>query len=308
MNSSLFNKLVQMLPLIACGGFGVVVWTCVKVVEGVSKQGFKRQLAEAIATSSIFTVGKMLPAFALSAFDAIFTDELWSLRGFIRSCMASIFVVAILSGVWYSSIPDEWNVNLYTNANPYHPATMWFVIAIKQPTPPGFQNITIGPHGELGVIAQHPSKGTVQLQTQRPDIIFLIPLVYNLFADFMALLITRSIARHLSESLVSMRYVVLVFVLSSFSILVLSSAFLNLAVRITNYIVIGDLPSLTGSGESIVTPMNYLKAILFPLYKNHSELLGGWSIGTVYGVFVWSTLMGVVWLWIFSQALYRCFR
>jgi hypothetical protein len=94
-NSLLFNKLVQMLPLIACGGFGVVVWTCVKVVEGVSKQPFKRQLAEVIATSSIFTVGKMLPAFALSAFDAIFTDELWSLRGFIRSCMASIVVVVI---------------------------------------------------------------------------------------------------------------------------------------------------------------------------------------------------------------------
>jgi hypothetical protein len=119
----------------------------------------------------------------------------------------------------------------------------------------------------------------------------------------MALLITRSIARHLSENIVSLRYVVLVFVLSSFSILVLSSAFLDLAVIITNYIVIGDLPSLTGPGESIVTPMNYLKAILFPLYKNHSELLGGWSIGTVYGIFVWSTLMGVIWLWIFSLSV-----
>src|SRR5436309_1488702 len=130
--------------------------------------------------------------------------------GFFRSCLASIVIVAILFGIWYSSIPDQWNVNIYTNATPYHSATVWFVTAIKQPTPPGFKDITIGPHGQLGIISQYSSMGTLVLQTQRPDVIFLIPLVYNLFADFVALLITRGIARHLSKGTVSIRYILVI--------------------------------------------------------------------------------------------------
>ena len=283
-------------------GFGAVVWKCVKVVESVSKQAFKHQLAAAIETSSIFTAGKMLPSFWLSVFDAIFTDNLWSLRGFARSCLASTVVVTILFGAWYSSIPGEWALRIYKTGDPDNRLLRtWIIVAIKQPTPPGFRDFIFGPHGELGFSEQFPFKGTIQAQTQRLYAIAVLPFFYNLFTDFVALLITRGIARYVADmSTVNILRIVVMFVFSSVLILVLSSVFMDLSAIAVDYLVQGQLTLFTSSGQSIFTPRNYLKAILFPLFKNHTELLGGWTIGTVYGVFIWSTLMGVVWLGIFS--------
>jgi hypothetical protein len=54
------------------------------------------------------------------------------------------------------------------------------------------------------------------------------------------------------------------------------------------------------SGGSIGRLGNFVGAILFPFYRSYSALLGEWSITTLYGVFIWSTLMGIVWLGVFS--------
>jgi hypothetical protein len=121
----------------------------------------------------------MLPNFWLSAFDAIFTDKLWSLRGFVRSCMASIVVVTILFGAWYSSIPDDWHLIIYSTGDPYNPpATTWAVIAIRTPD---LRDVMIGPHGELDLLVK---KGPLNLQSARLGGILFAPFIYNLFVDF----------------------------------------------------------------------------------------------------------------------------
>lgn len=299
-----------MVPLLACGGFAVVVWKCVKVVEGVSKQAFKRQLANAIVTSSVFTVGKLAPRLLLSAFDAIFTGKLWSLRGFVRSSVASVILITILFGLWYSSIPEGWELRIAalgyeTNST----ATTWFLIAVRQ-SAPGVGGVDIGLHGELTVTPPAPvGKTGINIATpmmlHRLDVFVILPFFYNLFFDFTALLITRGVARRvLNRNVINLRRLIMIFFLSSVCILTLSSIAIDLSVALTDYIVAGRLPSLaTTTGETIFAPRVYLKAILFPFYKNHPELLGGWTVGTMYGVYIWSTLMGLVWLGIFGVSL-----
>jgi hypothetical protein len=149
----MLSLLVKTFPFLACIGFAGALRICFKTLEQLSKQTFKRQLARAIETSSIFTVGTMLPGFCITAFDAIFTDNLWSIRGFIRSCIASVVIVTILLVVWYSSIPDEWHLHIVALGRENHPnVSNWFFIATH--VTPGGYDINIGPHGELTVPRQ----------------------------------------------------------------------------------------------------------------------------------------------------------
>jgi hypothetical protein len=97
-----------------------------------------------------------------------------------------------------------------------------------------------------------------------------------------------------------------IFIFATLCILILSSIVMAISADIASYIVLGRGSSLTELFDpetGISSPRNYLKAILFPLYKYRTELLSGWEIGSVYGVFYWSTLMGVIWLGIFSLSV-----
>jgi hypothetical protein len=141
-----------MYPFLACIGFGSVLWVCFKTLEQLSRQPFKRQLTRAIQTSSIFTIGTMLPSFCISVFDAIFTGNLWSIRGFGRSCIASVVTVTILLIFWYSSKPDEWLLRIATFERQGIPdASQWAVVAIRQTTH-GKCRIDIETHGEVKII------------------------------------------------------------------------------------------------------------------------------------------------------------
>lgn len=44
----------------------------------------------------------------------------------------------------------------------------------------------------------------------------------------------------------------------------------------------------------------FTNAVWFPFYKNRPDQ---WNVSTSYGVFVWSTLMGVLWVGIFSTSV-----
>jgi hypothetical protein len=77
--------------------------------------------------------------------------------------------------------------------------------------------------------------------------------------------------------------------------------FLIAAVQLMEYVVrsVSSSPTATHQQGSWFFG-NFVTAIQFPLYKNHPDQ---WNVGTLYGVFVWSTLMGVFWLGIFSASI-----
>jgi hypothetical protein len=176
--------LVEMgLPLV-CGAICVVIWTCFKVVEKDNLYKFKRELATAIRTSTIFTIGTKLPGFWIYVFDAVFTDKLLSIRGFIRSCMASITIVAILFVFWYSTIPAEWHLRIANLAEPSVPnaAPTWFLIAVQ-----GY-GIDIGLRGEV-IVNQREALGHMNIIRLYPFVY--LPFLYNFLADFLGLILTR---------------------------------------------------------------------------------------------------------------------
>src|SRR5271156_2031279 len=87
---------------------------------------------------SIFFFITKLPRYWISVFDYFFTARLWSARGFFRSCLASLLTVTILVFVWYSSVPDNWHlqiVGLHDAKNPNPNTVTWSLVAIRQLTP-----------------------------------------------------------------------------------------------------------------------------------------------------------------------------
>jgi hypothetical protein len=348
------QPLLKIVPLLLCSGSSVVIWKCFSIAEKLSKQPFKRQLARAIQKSSIFTIGAVLPRFCIYVFDAIFTGNLWSIRGFGRSCVASIITVTILLIFWYSSKPDEWLIRITDLERTNIPnASIWTVVAIKQLTP-GPCKFDIGLHGDFHVIPLpdagvsgsrkesgavvpddisrtpawpqgHSQVGAYQIRVtwtnktgggcpasvsadvnmDRLDTFVVLPILYNLFADFTALIITRRIFVYLSrQPVVPIKWVITVFLSSIPCLLVLAYVFMGIVVLITDHIVhaVSVVPS-DPIRSLPLEPLGFVRVIVFPFYKNYPELLGGWNVGTLFGVFVWSTLIGIGWLGIFSTSV-----
>jgi hypothetical protein len=286
-----------MFSFVVCFGSWAALWKCFKIVDNLSKSEFKQQVVAAItSSSSIFTIGTKLPGFCLTAFDAIFTDHLWSMRGFGRSCIVSIITVTFLLIIWYSSIPGEWHVTLVALSSKDIPhASQWNVMAT-------YGGLNVGPHGELSVTPTLPpgSSKEMMFSRERLDILVFLPLLYNLGADFAALIATRRILKYLSElHLINIQRLTVMFLLSAFVLLLISAVFMDFAATIT-YSILGVGPI---SGETIRAPPIYLQAIMFPVYKLYPALFGGWSMTTIYGVFVWSTLIGLFWIVIFGISL-----
>ena len=291
--------LLAYLPLLACGASIATIWKCFNVVESLSKQPFKQQIANSIATSSLFTVGTRLPEFCIIAFEAIFTDKLWSIRGFIRSCIASIVVVAILFAVWLSSIPDEWHLRISALAHAGVPnASTWFLIGIYGDV------IDIDSHGHLHAAAIS-SPYTEAMSIHRLDIFGILPFLYNFVADFVALILTWRVLTKLStRPNITILRLTITFLVFSCVLLVLSFFVLDAVVTFFNYVIGARSPGLmaaTPQGGGIANVGDFVKAtLLFPFYKRYPN---EWAVGTLYGVFVWSSLMGVLWLGIFGTSL-----
>jgi hypothetical protein len=198
------NSLFAYLPLLVCGASGATIWKCFKEVEAIAKAQFRQQITRAIQTSSIFTVGTMFPTLCISAFDALFTERLWSWRGFVRSCVASFVMVIILMVVWYSTIPDEWRVRVVGLAITDHPESprWWTLIAIPHYKNVPF-NLDVNPQGQFstipGDILRQGGTLTFALNIQGVRVFGGLPFIYNLIVDFCSLIVTRRILQHISE-------------------------------------------------------------------------------------------------------------
>ena len=240
----------------------------------------------------------------MNAFEAIFTARVWSIRGFIRSCIASLVVVTILFGVWYSRIPDECHLRIVALGSTQVPnSSTWYLIAVH-----GY-GIDIGPHGEPQVNPTQAFAGggkryVEAMSIHRLDVFVVLPFLYNFIADFAALIFTQVIPTHLSNlPAITIRRITMTFFLSGCVLLALSFFALDAAVTIMDYIIRATSPGpavAPPQGGGISNPGNFAKALLFPFYKRDPN---EWDVGTLYGTFVWSTLTGILWLGLFSTSV-----
>jgi len=284
-----------------CGASAATLWKCFKELDVISKAEFKRQIARAIQTSSIFTSGRFLPPLCVSAFDSLFTSNVLSRRGFVRSCIASVVIVTIFLLIWYLSIPDEWRVRVVAlgRADDPHSAPTWTLIAIPHYINVPF-NLDIDAQGHLSTIPGDilgKRGGTMYfpLEIQVGIQIFGgLPFVYNLLADFIAVIITQRILRDIAT--VPIWQMTVRVVIAASGMVVLSFVALGIAVVILSYLFTGSTPS----EQSIFDLHRFVRAILFPFYAIYRSHPQEWHIDTLYGVFVWSTLMGLLWLSVFS--------
>src|SRR5216684_809032 len=106
---NLMNTLIRYLPFGVCFAFCVGVWQVFKLLErekSLAKQNLIKKIEDLIQEpASIFSLVRFLPDAVLSTFDAIFTDNLWSRRAFVKSCIISAVTVILLSILWYSTKP-----------------------------------------------------------------------------------------------------------------------------------------------------------------------------------------------------------
>jgi hypothetical protein len=290
-----------MAPFMLCTGTCVIIWKCFDIANKLSKQPFKRALANTIVTSSLFTLGKHLPRFCITIFEALFTENLWSIRGFIRSCVASIVVVAILTIVWYSSIPIEWHLRIAALRNAQVPnASTWCLIGVH-----GY-GIDIGPNGDLHVNPHEAftegNRYTEALSITRLDTFIVLPILYNFVADFAALIFTQAVINSIIDSGHTVHRLFIILFSSACLLLALSFVVLHGAVTVMDYIVraVSRGPISAPQSGGISEFGNFSKAILFPFYKRYPN---NWNVGTLYGVFVWSTLIGILWIGIFITSV-----
>src|SRR5579871_364017 len=107
------------LSSIACLATCGFVWKLFDALEQteVLKPHVAKRVADLIEEpASILSILTKIPPFFLSAFDAVFTDKLFSLRGFFRSAIISAFVVSILSALWLYTKPS--NIPLWIGPAP----------------------------------------------------------------------------------------------------------------------------------------------------------------------------------------------
>jgi hypothetical protein len=153
------------------------VYICFRIAEKFSTPRLKQELTNAIITSSLFTIGSSLPRLFTSIFDAVFTENLWSLRGFFRSTLASIVTVIILIIFWSSSVPDDWHIRISVLDQADHPGVRtWFLIASRSP-----QGMEMGRHGEI--IGASPN-ASLAFQWLPLHMLVFGPFIYNLLADY----------------------------------------------------------------------------------------------------------------------------
>jgi len=107
------------LPFASCFTFCGGVWALFKILdhEKIAKPRFTKQIADLIESpSSVFSVFTAIPSLFLSTFDAVFTDRLYSFKGFVRSAKISTIVLVFLVILWYLTKPP--NIPLWIGPSP----------------------------------------------------------------------------------------------------------------------------------------------------------------------------------------------
>jgi hypothetical protein len=300
---------MSLTSMAGCAGSYIVILRCLTIAEKLSTPLFRRNLATAIRSASIFGLAARLPDFFIGVFDAIFTEKLWSLRGFFRSCLASVVIVALLLTLWYSSVPDHWLLRVTAlHVTDAPEKWRWYIVGIPQSKDLPF-NFDIDSKGQMHTIPNpeyHEAlhSVTVALNMHMLDTFFFLPLFYNFLADFLALIVTREMLRYLSQQArLTIERFAITFFLTVVVIMAIAFTVLCIATPVINYVEPKIRPPFTG--VVLTTPMggivsDFRDALLFPFFKAFPLLLGNWSLGTLYGVFIWSTFMGVAWVAMFG--------
>jgi hypothetical protein len=278
------NALIPYVPLAVCLAGCRGVWSLFKLLErekSLVKQHLRKEVIDLIqAPASIFPIFETLPALVLSAFDGIFTDNLYSLKGFARSVMFSTVVVILLLILWYSTIPP--NVHLAIEI----PRAR-----IGPPWPLPFKGDSLGNYAVISRIF-YPSG----LRTSANFIIpvFLAPFIYNFVTDYVALIATRRMLKTIANTR-NVFLILVVFILSIPALLILAD--IGFALYITAIEFVAEFPL---SVPQFFSPGDLVRRIAFPFYNKFPKLLGQWTAHTITGVFLASTLIGIFWVGIFS--------
>jgi hypothetical protein len=199
--------------------------------------------------------------------------------------------------VWYSSVPDEWHVRIASLGNAHDPnaSPTWWLIALRGTI------MDVDLHGAFH--ATQP--GTEPAILTRLDVLVFYPFLHNLVADFFALIFTQKILATFSmPPATTIRGLIFTFLVSACLLLALAFCALLAAGIIISHIVNALMLQFVGTtlGVGPLQPYvgNFVTAVLFPFYKNRPD---EWNVATIYGVFVWSTLMGILWIGIFSTSV-----
>ena len=123
--------------------------------------------------------------------------------------------------------------------------------------------------------------------------VFLAPFIYNFLVDYVALIATRYILDCISGAR-NVLLIVMLFILAILAIVIIADIGFTLAM--TAFAPLFGFPELFSVGELI-------RRIAFPLYNLYPGRLGEWTVHTITGVFLGSTLIGIIWIGIFSVAV-----
>jgi hypothetical protein len=229
------------------------IWVGAAHTEKVLKKGGLEAVANAIRSSAMASAVIELPKQFIRIFGRVFTERVFSLRGFSRSAIASlIFVTCLLLYAW-SQIPEAVNVTLTFREPP-------------PPPPPSGSGADSGSWAYLVGLDFHTKDG---FPFQLPVVsLFLLPLLYNICADFFAIVLTQ---RALTAQLrLSTRQRLLAFLLTAIALLFTSYVFFVLSMTVSGvveWIVEGykldNVLSTLGSDFSWNTRL-YGMALLFP--------------------------------------------
>jgi hypothetical protein len=279
-----WNGLSSYLPFALCSGTCGGVWALFVLIEqqkSVARPILIKRVADLIESpASILTVFAALPNLLLSAFDALFTDNLLSLRGFFRSVKISVIVVFVLSALWWLTIPSNIRVWIGLPADVYLPCTteIWYC-------------------GLIAIVPDLSGDGRDWVTAESLIQVVLASFLYNFFADYVALLATRRILGYISQA--RNNYAVI--------LALMLSAFIIIFIAILGFEIYNSLIDLLIGRHimlsEVLSGYPLMQWIEFPLYKSLPNLLGKWTVHTISGVFLLSTLIGILWIVIFCVAV-----
>jgi hypothetical protein len=194
----------------------------------------------------------------------------------------STFVVALLLILWYSTKP------------PY--IHLWIDVAPRGDFYPGYA-CPLWCYAINALIPNFGGEGRYWVTAYYLLPTFLAPFFYNFFADWFALIVTRRFLSYISRA-TNNYLIIITLVLSICAIIFIAvigyTLFTSLVDLFIGYhIVFGNF----------LDPRPPIQWLGFPLYNVAPNLLGPWTVYTIQGVFLLSTLMGIFWICIFSLAV-----
>ncbi len=264
------------LSLVSYIAFCSLLWTAFSRAERLLRQRTKTQLASAIRTSRIFAVIESLPTILLPVFDSVFTPTLWSFRGFRRSALLSVVSVLLLSVWWYSKMPPGVEFAVTSSADLSQSASSYYVVFYDTEKPIALMSV---------------------------EQLVWSPLIYNIVADYCAFTITRFFLTQLlpSRALWGMALMWLISI-PAFYVLCVLFAEITAGLQILFYQIPLKWPDVARVSKLVLVGLSFPFATHWPV--SQTPTLGTWSPHTIFGIYFYSTVVGLFWITLFSVSIF----